>query len=111
MASGSELHLAVEAKAILEGDGIPTRVVSMPSWNLFTAQSQAYRDTVLPPEVEARVAVEAGTTMGWERWIGSQGATIGIDRFGASAPWATLFEKFGITANRVVETGRRLLEG
>jgi len=109
MATGSELHLAVEARAIFEAEGTPTRVVSMPSWLLFRAQDQAYRDTVLPPQITARVAVEAGTTFGWERWLGSHGDAVGIDHFGASAPWDTLFEKFGITTDRVVEASRRVL--
>ncbi len=106
MASGSELHLAVEARGVFEGEGIPTRVVSMPSWQLFMGQDQAYRDTVIPPQVTARVSVEAGITLGWERWLGTQGVAVGLDRFGASAPWATLFENFGLTTDRVVEGGR-----
>jgi len=111
MASGSELHLAVEARAILESEGVPTRVVSMPSWRLFMEQDPAYREAVLPPEVRSRVSVEAGTTLGWERWIGDRGASVGIDRFGASAPWTVLYEKFGITTERVVEQARIVLPG
>jgi transketolase len=111
LASGSELHLAVEARAILQADGIPTRVVSMPSWTLFQAQSEEYRATVLPPSVTARVSVEAGTTLGWDRWIGPDGMAIGIDHFGASAPSPVLFEKFGITTEKVVEAGKTVLKG
>ncbi len=110
MASGSELHLAVEARGVFEGEGIPTRVVSMPSWRLFMAQDQAYQDTVIPPQVTARVSVEAGITLGWERWLGTQGVAVGLDHFGASAPWATLFENFGLTTDRVVKVGRGVLK-
>jgi len=110
LASGSELHLAVEAREILEGEGIPTRVVSMPSWRLFLDQSPAYRDAVLPREVPARVSIEAGVTFGWERWIGDSGVAIGLDHFGASAPWQVLFSEVGITSDRVVEESRRVLE-
>jgi len=111
LASGSELHAAVEARTVLEGDGIPTRVVSMPSWRLFMDQDQAYLDTVLPPQVTARVSIEAGTTLGWDRWLGLRGVAVGLDRFGASAPWATLFENFGLTSDRVVEAGRAVVKG
>jgi transketolase len=111
MASGSELHLAVEARKALEAEGTPTRVVSIPSWRLFTEQDQGYQDNVLPPEVSARVSVEAGTTMGWDRWLGTRGVAVGLDHFGASAPWDTLFEKFGITTERVMALGRKLLKG
>jgi len=110
MASGSELHLAVEARGVFEGEGIPTRVVSMPSWRLFMGQDQAYQDSVIPPQVTARVSVEAGITLGWERWLGTQGVAVGLDHFGASAPWATLFENFGLTTDRVVEVGRGVLK-
>ncbi len=109
IASGSELHLAVEARETLEAEGIPTRVVSMPSWALFMAQGQEYQDSVLPPNVEARVSVEAGTTMGWDRWIGPEGAAIGLDHFGASAPSPVLFQKFGITTEKVVEAGKAVV--
>ena len=111
MASGSELHLAVEARGVFEGEGIPTRVVSMPSWQLFMGQGQAYQDSVIPPQVTARVSVEAGITLGWERWLGTQGVAVGLDHFGASAPWATLFENFGLTTDRVVKVGREVLKG
>ncbi len=111
LASGSELHLAVEARRVFEIEGTPTRVVSMPSWRLFTDQDQTYRDTVIPPQVAARVSVEAGTTLGWDRWLGLGGVSIGMDRFGASAPWSTLFENFGITTEGVVEAGRKVLKG
>ncbi len=109
IASGSELHLAVEARKILEGEGIPTRVVSMPSWALFMAQEPEYQDSVLPLNVGARVSVEAGTTMGWDRWIGPEGAAIGLDHFGASAPSPVLFQKFGITTEKVAEAGKAVV--
>jgi transketolase len=99
----------VEARKALEAAGIPTRVVSMPSWELFAAQPQAYRDEVLPPSVQARVSVEAGVTFGWQRWLGPKGIALGIDHFGASAPAEVLFEKFGLTAARVAEAARSLL--
>ena len=107
--TGSEVHLAVEARTALEAEGIPTRVVSMPSWELFKAQSPAYRDAVLPPQIKARVSIEAGVTFGWERWIGDGGAAIGLDHFGASAPAEILFEQFGFTVANVVKTAKGLL--
>lgn len=110
LASGSELHLAVEARRILEGEGTPTRVVSLPSWFLFSRQSREYRDRVLPPAVGVRVAVEAASPFGWERWIGERGATVTLDRFGASAPGEILFREFGFTAEAVARTARTLLE-
>ena len=103
IASGSELGLAVEARERLESEGVPTRVISMPSWFLFGQQDQSYRDEVLPPSVSNRVSVEAGSTFGWERWVGSAGQSVGLDHFGASAPAEVLFEKFGFTVEKVVE--------
>ena len=102
IASGSELQLAVEARETLESEGISTRVVSMPSWRLFMDQDPGYRDQLLPPEVTLRVSVEAGTTLGWERWTGSQGTSVGLDHFGSSAPWQLLYQEFGITTGAVV---------
>ena len=109
LATGSEVHLAVEARKRLEAEGIPTRVVSMPSWELFAAQSKAYREEVLPTAVKARVSIEAGVTLGWQRWVGLEGASLGIDHFGASAPAEVLFEKFGLTVEKVVKTAKNLL--
>jgi transketolase len=109
MASGSEVHIAIEAGDKLAGKGVSVRVVSMPSWELFDKQTEAYRDQVLPPEINTRVAVEAGATQGWHRYLGNKAAVIGIDHFGASAPYKILYEKFGITADRVVEKALRLL--
>ncbi|MEM7284439.1 MAG: transketolase, partial [Pseudomonadota bacterium] len=102
MATGSEVEFAVEAHKKLADQGIGARVVSMPSWELFKAQSDEYRESVLPAGVRARVAIEAGVTMGWEQWVGTQGQVIGLDRFGASAPYKTIQEQFGFTADNIV---------
>ena len=109
LASGTELSLAVDAREKLEAEGIATRVVSLPSWYLFSKQSQAYRDEVLPPAVVARVSVEAASTFGWERWVGSAGASVGVDHFGASAPAEVLYEKFGVTTDAVVAAVREVV--
>jgi transketolase len=102
IATGSEVSLAVEARQLLAGRGLTARVVSLPSWELFDAQPQAYRDSVLPPSVLARVAVEAGVPMGWEKYAGPFGAVVGIEnRFGASAPLKVVMEKYGFTAANV----------
>ena len=107
--TGSELQLAMVAAGTLDADGIPTRVVSLPCWEQFDAQDQAYRDSVLPPDVRKRVSVEVGVSLGWERWVGDEGAIIGLDHFGASAPAGTIFEHFGFTADRVADVGRRVV--
>lgn len=109
LASGSELQLALSARDVLEGEGTPTRVVSLPSWFAFSRQDAAYREAVLPSAVRARVAVEAGATLGWPRWIGTEGEVVGLDHFGASAPAPTLYREFGITADAVVERARTVL--
>jgi len=102
IATGSEVGLAVDAQRLLLERGVRARVVSMPCWNLFEAQDRAYRDDVLPPDVRARVSVEAGITLGWHRWVGDDGDCIGIDgRFGASAPGNVVMEQLGFTAERV----------
>ena len=107
--TGSELQLAFAAAEALEGDGIPARVVSLPCWERFDLQDQAYRDAVLPPSVRKRVSVEIGVSLGWERWVGDEGAIIGLDHFGASAPAGTIFEHFGFTADRVTDVARRVV--
>ncbi len=109
IASGSEVHLALEARDLLAQRGVAVRVVSMPSWELFDAQPASYRDSVLPPEVTARLAIEAGVTLGWEKYVGPAGEVVGLDRFGASAPYRVLMEKFGFTADAVAERVLRLL--
>lgn len=111
MATGSEVHLAVAARKELEAQGVPTRVVSMPSWEMFARQSAAYREEVLPRAITARVSIEAGVTFGWEKWVGFEGASVGLDRFGASAPAEVLFEKFGFTVENVVKTAKAVLKG
>ena len=102
IATGSEVQLALDVHAQLTAQGIAARVVSMPSWELFEAQSDAYRDSVLPPNVTARIAIEAGIRQGWERWVGSQGSIISIDRFGVSAPYEVIMQHFGFTTENVV---------
>jgi transketolase len=109
MASGSEVDLVLQARQILAAEGIRVRVVSMPSWELFEAQPESYRHTVLPPAVRARVAVEAGVTMGWERYVGLEGEVIGLDRFGASAPSQVLAQEFGFTVEAVVARAKAYL--
>jgi transketolase len=111
VASGSELALAVAAREALEAEGIRTRVVSMPSWERFQAQPAAYRDEVLPRGVTARVSIEAGVSLGWERWVGDGGAIIAIDRFGLSAPAEQIFERFGFSTENVVRVARGVLAG
>jgi transketolase len=103
IATGSEVHLALQAQGMLAEKGLPASVVSMPSWELFEKMPLDYRNAVLPPAVTARVAVEAGVALGWERYVGSGGAVVGMSGFGASAPGGTLLEKFGFTAERVME--------
>jgi len=109
IASGSEVGLIVEAADQLQADGIAVRCVSMPSWELFDAQSQAYRDQVLPPDVPARLAVELGVSQGWDRYLGSKGDMLGIDHFGASAPAEVLLREFGFTVENVVKRARAVL--
>jgi transketolase len=108
--TGSEVQLALEATRLLEEKRIKARVVSLPSWELFQAQPIDYKNQVLPPEVTARISIEAGVTLGWERYVGGDGITIGIARFGASAPYQTIYEKFGLTAPRIVAAALKLLE-
>jgi transketolase len=109
IASGSEVSLAVEAHEKLLAEGIRSRVISMPSWDIFEQQTQEYRDSVLPPAVKARVAVEQASTFGWERYVGSSGRVIGMTTFGASAPLKALQKKFGFEPDRIVTVARQLL--
>ena len=108
VASGSEVEVALGAQKLLAEEGIAARVVSLPSWERFDAQPQAYRDGVLPPAVKARVAVEAGVPQGWERYVGMEGAIVALDRFGASAPYQVLAEKFDFTAGVVAARAKAL---
>jgi transketolase len=110
LATGSEVALAAQAHAKLTAEGVRARVVSMPSWELFEAQPQAYRDKVLPPSVTARLAIEAGVGLGWARYVGDRGAILSQDRFGASAPYKVLAEKFGFTVDDVMSKAKALLK-
>ncbi len=106
--TGSELQLAFAAAQGLAAEGIRARVVSLPCWELFEAQDQAYRDSVLPPDVRKRVSVEIGVSLGWERWVGDAGAIVGLDHFGASSPAGPIFENLGFTTERVTQIARRV---
>ncbi len=110
LASGSELTLILAAAERLQAEGVAVRCVSMPSWDLFDAQAQSYRDEVLPPDVHARLAVELGAPLGWHRYIGDQGDVLGVERFGASAPAEVLMREFGFTTDNVLARARRLME-
>jgi transketolase len=107
--TGSEVQLVLAAQAALAKEGVRARVVSMPSWELFLAEPPDYRETVLPPTVPRRLAVEAGATLGWERWVGPAGAVIGLDRFGASAPGEVVLRELGFTVEHVVARARELV--
>jgi transketolase len=109
--TGSELQLAVGAADALAADAIAARVVSLPCWELFEQQDTAYRDRVLPPAVRKRVSIEVGVSLGWERWVGDEGAIVGLDHFGASAPAGTIFERFGFTTERVAGVARQVVGG
>jgi transketolase len=109
IATGSEVSLALEAHSRLVEEGVRSRVVSMPSWELFEAQSMEYRDMVLPPSVHARVSVEAGSPLGWERYVGPDGAIIGVSSFGASAPGPVVMEHHGFTVAHVVAVSKEVL--
>jgi transketolase len=108
--TGSEVHPCVAARELLQAKNIPTRVVSLPCWSLFEAQDREYRDHVLPPQCKARVAVEAASAFGWERYVGDAGAVVGMTRFGASAPAGVLFKEFGFTGERVAACAMSLLQ-
>jgi len=107
--TGSEVHIALDAQKLLAERGIAARVVSMPSWERFERQPQDYRDRVLPPSVKARISIEAGVTTGWQKWVGADGVSIGIDRFGVSAPYKEIYKQFGLTPERVVQEALALL--
>ena len=109
LATGSEVALAVEARQALEAEGIPTRVVSVPCWEWFYAQDAEYRESVLPSQVKARVALEAASSMGWREWVGDAGEIIAIDEYGESATPAELFEYFGFTVDNVVAKAKQSL--
>jgi transketolase len=109
MGTGSEIHIALEAGKSLQEKGVAARVVSLPCWELFDAQPEEYRNEVLPPEIKARVSIEAGVPLGWEHYVGLEGRAMGITRFGASAPYEVLYREFGLTAERMVEEALSLL--
>lgn len=109
IATGSELHPCLEAASALAAEGTPVRVVSMPCWELFEQQPESYRNTILPPSLKKRLAVEAACTFGWHRYVGSEGDVLGLDHFGESAPAEVLFEKFGFTATNIAARFRALL--
>jgi transketolase len=102
MASGSEVSLIVAAGERLAAEGVNVRLVSFPSWELFASESPEYRESVLPPEITKRIAVEAGVSQGWERWVGERGEIIALNRYGASAPGKTIFENLGFTADDII---------
>jgi transketolase len=104
------LHLVIEAQELLMNEGIRVRVVSMPSWELFEKQSKAYKESVLPPSVEMRLAVEAGVTLGWYKYVTAQGDVIGIDHFGESGPGNEVMNHFGFTTENVYQRARALLK-
>ncbi len=108
--SGSEVHIALEAQEILTAEKVQARVVSMPCWELFDAQPAEYQEAVLPPSIRARVAIEAGTTLAWRRYVGFDGEVVGLDRFGASAPYKKIYQQLGLTAQAVAEAAWRTLE-
>jgi transketolase len=109
IATGSEVALALDVHARLTKEGTASRVVSMPCWELFEAQPQAYRDAVLPPDVRARVSIEAATPFGWERYVGRDGAIVGVQRFGASAPGPVVMREFGFTPEHVISTVKSVI--
>jgi transketolase len=110
MSSGSEVQIALEAATKLEAEGISSQVVSMPCWKLFERQDERYRQSVIPPQVKARVAIEAATDFGWHRWLGDHGVFVGMTTFGASAPYKQAFEGFGLTADNVVKAAKEVLQ-
>ena len=109
IATGSEVALALEAQKELAQEGIPVRVISMPSWELFEKQDQAYKDSVILPDVKARLAIEMGSSLGWERYVGDEGDIMAIDRFGASAPMNVIVKEYGFTKENVVAKVKALL--
>jgi len=111
VATGSEVHIALEGAEVLSKQGVETRVVALPSWELFEVQDLAYQQAVFPQGLRARVALEAGATLGWERYVGDKGVVIGVDHFGASAPAGVLYKEFGLTADNVVASVLRVLRG
>ena len=108
MATGSEVDLIIKTGEKLQAEGKSVRLVSFPSWDLFEAQPQSYKDQVLDPKIEKRVAVEAGSKLGWEKWVGTKGAVVGMSSYGASAPAEILFKEFGFTVDNVYQIAKGL---
>ena len=109
ISTGSEVHIILEAQQQLLKSGINSRVVSMPSWELFKAQPKEYRDKILPPACKSRIALEAASPVGWAEWVGDEGVVIGISKFGTSAPYEEIYEHYGITAEHVVAEAKKLM--
>ena len=107
--TGSEVQICVAAQELLEAEGLPTRVVSVPCVEWFRAQDESYKRSVLPNDVKVRVSVEAAVSQGWHEWVGEAGECVAIEHFGASAPYTVLYEQFGMTAERVVAAARASL--
>jgi transketolase len=109
IATGSEVHIALEAWRALSNEGLGVRLVNMPSWEFFEVQDQDYKETVLPPRIKVRLCVEAASPIGWERYVGMEGDVIGISRFGSSAPGKIAMEKYGFTVENIVSRMKALL--
>jgi len=107
--TGSEVAIAMEGAKKVEAEGKSVRVISMPCWELFDAQSDDYKESILPSSVTARVSIEAGSTFGWEKFVGAKGKSIGVDTFGASAPGPVLYEKYGITSDAVAAACKEVM--
>ena len=108
IATGSEVHVTLEAAEKLKSEGVAARVVSMPSWELFEATPKEYQDRILPPDIKARIAVEAGSNMGWQRYVGQKGLTVTMTNYGASAPGGTNMEQNGFTVDNIVKTALKV---
>jgi transketolase len=109
IASGSEVSIAVEAFNVLQSEGIKLRIVSFPSWELFEAQSEEYKESVLPKSIKARISIEAGVSQGWEKYLGENGEAISIEQFGASAPYEIIFKEYGFTSEAVVKKAKDVI--
>jgi transketolase len=109
MASGSEVSLIIEAGKRLAAEGMNVRLISFPSWELFASQDQEYKDSVLLPNIQARLSIEAGISQGWDRWVGDRGTIISIERYGASAPYEIVYEKFGLSVENVIDNAKGIL--
>ena len=111
IATGSEVQLALSVAKQLQIKGIAARVVSMPCWSLFDSQPTEYRESVLPSDIQKRISIEAGTTLGWEHYVGLPGIALGVNHFGVSAPGEQVYREFGLTPEMVLETSLKLLMG